>query len=245
MSHSDSEIRDEKRHKPRTHHLINVKFKKAKQIRNQIEREEFRKLKIKLGPVLEIRLIDAVNTNNVDKVRDLLERGVSPNSADSEKRSALHVAVSKGYSQIVELLLKHGANPNSRDIIQNTPLHLAACVHNFSIVTMLINAKADVTCLDLHGRNPFQLALSKLQILRKSWNDGTIEMINLKQELKDVVDLLLSMLLRNVEQSMENMNKSDVDDLQLMKLSISSDPPEELDNQMSRLMCGIEKFTIT
>ncbi|CAG9833501.1 unnamed protein product [Diabrotica balteata] len=242
MSHSDSEIRDEKRHKRRNH--LNVKFKKAKHIRSQLERETFRKLKLKLGPVLEIRLIHAVNTNNVDKVRDLLERGVSPNSADSEKRSALHVAVSKAYSEIVELLLKHGANPNSRDIIQNTPLHLAACVHNLSIVTMLINAKADVTCLDLHGRNPFQLALSKLQILRKSWNDGTIEMINLKQELKDVVDLLLSMLLRNVEQSMENMNKSEVDDLQLMKLSINSDPPEELDNQMSRLMCGIEKFTI-
>lgn len=49
--------------------------------------------------------------------------------------------------------------------------------------------------------------------------------------------------MRSVEKK-EKMN-NDVDDLQLMKLSLNSDPPEELDNTMSKLLNDIEKFTIT
>ncbi|XP_056638717.1 ankyrin repeat domain-containing protein 54-like [Diorhabda carinulata] len=241
MSHSDSEIRDDARMKPRKHLKINFKAK----YRHPLSRERFRKLKDLLAPILELKLIHAVNVNNFETVKTLLEQGVSPNSADSEKRSALHVAVSRGYADIVEILLKYGADPNKRDIIQNTPLHLAACVHNLAIVTMLINANADVSCLDLHGRNPFQLASSKLQILQRGWKDGIIEMDKLIKELKDVVDLLMSMLMRDMTKQMERINHSDVDDLQMIKLSLNSDSLEDIDEQMSRLLTGIEKFKLT
>ncbi|CAG9859598.1 unnamed protein product [Phyllotreta striolata] len=250
MSYSDSELEDEGKTKSKK--CIDTFYRPKRAIRRTILRTN--KLDIKTAnrknqlnrQYLEIRLVGAVNLNNVDLARTLLKSGVSPDTIDSECRSVLHIAVSRGYSDLVELLLKHGANPNKRDIIQNTPLHLAACVHNLKIVTMLINAKADVSCLDMHGRNPFQLASSKLQRLQHFWKEGAIEMIKLKEELKEVVDLLLSMLMRDLEQKMAHSTiaHSDVNDLQVMKLSINSNPPEELDNQISKLLSGIEKFSI-
>ncbi|CAG9824499.1 unnamed protein product [Phaedon cochleariae] len=241
MSNSGDESKDDLKRRNKKQLHINFKAKKNTVI------DDFklkRRLEVLEPLFLEIRLMRAVITHNTEVVENLLKSGVSANSTDSDGRSALHVAVSRGYVDIVELLLSHGADPNKRDIIQNTPLHLAACVHNLTIVSMLINAKADVSCLDLHGRNPFQLASSKLQILQKGWKEGAIEMIKLREELKQVVDLLLSILMRGIEEKMEKMNQSDIGDLQLMKLSLNSDRPEDLDNQMSRLLDGIEKFKI-
>lgn len=180
MSHSDSELRDEDRFRMR------LRFKcKAK---NKINTpDDFRQLKRKLQPLFqEIRLVQAASCHNTEQVKRLLEIGVSPNSTDAEGRSALHVAVSKGYADIVKLLLNHGADPNKRDVIQNTPLHLAVCLHNLSIITMLIDAKADIRSINSHGRNPLELASSKLAILRRGWRDGAIEMHNLRSEISQV-----------------------------------------------------------
>lgn len=185
MSHSDSEVKDDVMEKVRRlKKQLHIEFK-AK--RKQTTSYDLRQLKKKWNPVYqEVRLIQAVNTHHTEEVRRLLESGVSANVTDTEKRSGLHIACSKGYADIVELLLKHGADPNQRDMIQNTPLHLAACVHNYPIISMLINAKADVHSLDSHGRNPFQLASSKLQMLQRGWRQGAIEMIKLREELQQV-----------------------------------------------------------
>lgn len=157
---------------------------KAKQMINN----EFKKiLKNRPHPELEEqRLLLAVTTNNTEKVQKLLESGVSANSTDRQKRSALHLAASRGYIEIVKLLLHHGADPNKQDIIQNTPLHLAACINNLQIVTLLLNAGADVRSLDIYGRNPLQLAESKLQLLQRSWREGAIEMVHLRSQLQMV-----------------------------------------------------------
>ncbi|CAG9761613.1 unnamed protein product [Ceutorhynchus assimilis] len=242
MSHSDSEINDAFKTRIRKQMLLEFKAKKRFQ-----SSKEVKSLTLKLEPIYqEYRLVRAVNLNNTCEVKRLLDKGVSPNSTDNEMRSALHIAVSKGYSDIVHLLLQHGADPNKRDIIQNTPLHLAACIHNLPIISMLINAKANICCLDIHGRNPLQLVSSKLQILRKSWRDGSIEMVKLREELQQVVDLLLSFLIRGVEEKMERLNRNrvNVDELQLMKVSLDSQPAEQLDDQMCKLLDDIEKIQI-
>lgn len=185
MSHSDSEVKDDVMEKVRRlKKQLHIEFKAKRKMTTAYD---LRQLKKKLNPIYqEIKLIQAVNTHHTEEVRNLLESGVSANSTDTEQRSGLHIACSKGYADIVELLLKYGADPNKRDMIQNTPLHLAACIHNYPIISMLINAKADVHSLDSHGRNPFQLASSKLQMLQKGWRQGAIEMIKLREELQQV-----------------------------------------------------------
>lgn len=187
MSHSDSEIKEHIKEKIRKQ--LHIEFKAKKKFSTP---EEIRKLKRKLAPIYpEIRLIQAVSVHNTEEVKRLLECGVNPNSTDSQLRSALHVAVSKGYTDIVQLLLSYGADPNKRDVIYNTPLHLAACIHNLSIISMLINAKADVSCLDMHGRNPLQLASSKLEILQRGWRQGAIEMVKLREEVQQVKSIIM------------------------------------------------------
>ena len=44
-----------------------------------------------------------------------LEKGVEPNLADYDKRTALHLASSEGCTEIVDLLLEKGADVNSID----------------------------------------------------------------------------------------------------------------------------------
>lgn len=50
-----------------------------------------------------------------DGVLEELEKGVSPNLADYEKRTALHLAACEGCTDVVELLLEKGADVNSID----------------------------------------------------------------------------------------------------------------------------------
>lgn len=59
------------------------------------------------------------------------------------------------------------------------------------------------------------------------------------------MDLLLSILLRGQQETPNRVAPSDVNDLQLVKLSLNSEPAEELDNTMCKLLTDIEKFTIT
>lgn len=150
-------------------------------------------LKTRPHPELqEQRLLLAVSTNNTERVLSLLESGVNPDAADKQLRSALHLATSRGYAEIVRHLLDYGADPNKLDIIRNTPLHLAACLNNFAIIKMLLDAGADVRSLDGYGRDPVQLAQSKLQLLRRSWREGSIEMVNLRSQLQQVCAYYLS-----------------------------------------------------
>lgn len=189
MSHSDSEVREDLKRK--IHKKLHVAMKAKNKMGNT---KEFltswsnnRPAQAHIKSILqEIKLMEAVNTNNTDRLQSLLESGVDPNTTDGEMRSALHVAASKGYQDCVKLLLHYGADPNIRDSVRNTPLHLAACVHSLPVISMLINANADVTCLDIHGRNPLHLVSSKLQILQKGWREGAIEMVKLKFELQQV-----------------------------------------------------------
>lgn len=91
MSHSDSELKSDMRDKYRKQ--LQIQFKATKKIGTP---QEFRAFKEKMTPYYrELRFIEAVNTHNTDEVKKLLSEGVSPNTTDSEFRSALHLAVTK------------------------------------------------------------------------------------------------------------------------------------------------------
>lgn len=51
--------------------------------------------------------------------------------------------------------------------------------------------------------------------------------------------------MRGQQDKTDKVTTSEVNDLQMMKLSLNSEPAEELDNTMSKLLTDIEKFTIT
>ena len=89
--------------------------------------------------IAERKLRSAANTNNSEQVEQLCVSGsVDVNSGDEHRRSALHFAAAKGYSEVVAVLLRNGADPNITDRLGNTPLHLAACTNHVPVVTLLL-----------------------------------------------------------------------------------------------------------
>ncbi|XP_069701388.1 ankyrin repeat domain-containing protein 54-like [Periplaneta americana] len=145
------------------------------------------------GPLDERRLRQAASTNNVEQVAALLDSGVDPNCRDEQRRSPLHLAACRGYSEVVRLLLERGADPNRRDSLGNTALHLAACTNNVGVVTLLLKAGTDVSCSDHFGRNPLQLAQSKLKLLQRGAANSEDSNI-VKEEVRQVIEMMLAYL---------------------------------------------------
>ena len=78
-------------------------------------------------------------------VKKLVKKGVSVSAADTEGRSALHLAAFSGNLETVRCLVKHSANVNAWDTVQSTtPLICAAAVSSPEIVSFLITSGADV-----------------------------------------------------------------------------------------------------
>lgn len=82
-------------------------------------------------PTLTIRkqrptpLIDAVQKEDVEKVRSQIEAGVNIEATDSYGQTALHWAAKYDSAEIVQLLLDAGANINAKDEDGDTPLQNA------------------------------------------------------------------------------------------------------------------------
>ncbi|WP_327035094.1 glutaminase A [Micromonospora ureilytica] len=68
------------------------------------------------------RLLWAASHGDLEYVRLALAAGEDPNSADYDRRTALHLAASEGNLDVVQYLLDHGADPTLRDRWGGTPL---------------------------------------------------------------------------------------------------------------------------
>ncbi|XP_035206531.1 ankyrin repeat domain-containing protein 54-like isoform X2 [Stegodyphus dumicola] len=169
------------------------KLKPGLQRRNAIrwKNQIIPKMKDLIG---ERRLRAAANANDLEAVRNLLDDGVDPCSADGRQRTALHFAAAGGHLEVARLLIERGADPNQRDSVGNTPLHLAACTTNISMVTILLRAGTDINALDYSGRSPFHLAQSKLKLLRMNKDYSSLE---LKTEVIQVLEMMQVYLQRS------------------------------------------------
>ena len=67
-------------------------------------------------------LCEAAKHGNSDKIELMIACGISVNSADYDKRTALHLACSVGNKAICEQLVGAHANVNAKDRWKNTPL---------------------------------------------------------------------------------------------------------------------------
>ncbi|OMP00463.1 hypothetical protein COLO4_12703 [Corchorus olitorius] len=68
------------------------------------------------------RLLQCASKGDKAGVIKELEKGVEPNGADYDRRTALHLAACEGWTQVVDLLLEKGAEVNSLDRWGRTPL---------------------------------------------------------------------------------------------------------------------------
>ena len=67
-------------------------------------------------------LCGAAADGNLDKLRQLINHGISPNACDYDGRTALHLAASEGIVNVIEFLVANKADVNVIDRWNNTPL---------------------------------------------------------------------------------------------------------------------------
>lgn len=103
-------------------------------------------------------VFEAAKKNDLEAVRDYIEKGVDINERDSDGSLLLHTAIIHGSMEIVELLLSRGADIVSVDKNGWTPLHCAAWSDSREITELLIIHGARPDVQDNYGLTPVALA---------------------------------------------------------------------------------------
>lgn len=99
------------------------------------------------------RLLSAVEHGEADKVTSLLsKKGASPTKLDSEGKSALHAAATRGQAECLAVILAHGADVSLQDASGFTALHLAAKNNHPECARRLLQSKCVLDAPDSSGR---------------------------------------------------------------------------------------------
>ncbi|XP_051907430.1 ankycorbin isoform X1 [Hippocampus zosterae] len=141
---------------------------------------KFRKTDVNEWNKNDERLLAAVEHSEAEKVASLVaKKGASPIKLDSEGKSALHVAASRGHIDCLAVLLSHGADPTVADAAGLNPLHLAAKNNHAECCKRLIQSKCPVDSVDSSGRSALHHAAL----------GGKIQTVQILCELKSAVNL--------------------------------------------------------
>ncbi|MBI4471167.1 MAG: ankyrin repeat domain-containing protein [Acidobacteria bacterium] len=103
-------------------------------------------------------LIDAVKQQNKAAVRALLQKRVDVNVPAEDGATALHWAVYRDNTDLVDMLIAAGARVNVSNDLKVTPLALASANGNTGIVEKLLKAGADPDAADHTGVTPLMHA---------------------------------------------------------------------------------------
>jgi ankyrin repeat protein len=116
-------------------------------------------------------LHEAVLARHVEIVEILCDSGFEVDSVDLEGNSALHLAATEGYDDILRTLVRKGADVNKRNKCGETPLHHATTnQENCKLcIQSLLEFGAEVNCMDDEGRTPLYGALM--------WGKDTAQLI--------------------------------------------------------------------
>ncbi|KAK9887181.1 hypothetical protein WA026_020634 [Henosepilachna vigintioctopunctata] len=102
-------------------------------------------------------LLEAAARNDIEEVRRLLLKGVSPDSCNEDGLTALHQCCIDNNEAMLSLLLEFGANVNAEDSEKWTPLHAAATCGYLKLVKVLINNGANLLAVNADGNMPYDI----------------------------------------------------------------------------------------
>jgi ankyrin repeat protein len=100
---------------------------------------------------VDLRLIHAVKTKDVDAVRTLLKQRIDVNAAQGDGATALHWAAHRDDLAIADLLIRAGARARVANDLGATPLHLACTNRSAPMIERLLAAGANARAALLSG----------------------------------------------------------------------------------------------
>lgn len=110
--------------------------------------------------LLEFLFCIVAQSNDLERVRVLLNKGTPVDIEDAAGYTALHYAARNGHRKICQELLSNGANVNAVTRSgKATPLHRAVTQNHIHIVELLLTANADVNLQDSDGFTPLHRAI--------------------------------------------------------------------------------------
>ncbi|KAG7295946.1 hypothetical protein JYU34_021035 [Plutella xylostella] len=104
-----------------------------------------------------VMLLEAAARNDIEEVRRLLARGVTPDATNEDGLTALHQCCIDNNEAMMRLLLQHGADVNAEDSERWTPLHAAATCGNLALVRILIQRGANLLAVNGDGNMPYDI----------------------------------------------------------------------------------------
>jgi len=102
-------------------------------------------------------LLEAASRNDISEVRNLLMKGVSPDSTNEDGLTALHQCCIDDNEEMMKLLLEFGANVNAEDSEKWTPLHAAATCGHLHLVRHLIVHGANLLAVNADGNMAYDI----------------------------------------------------------------------------------------
>lgn len=96
----------------------------------------------------------AVDSNNVEFAKFLINHGAKVNAKDYFGFTPLHEAIVRGSYNVAKLLIEKGANVNAKDQYGYTPLHLVCIYNRPKLAQLLIKKGANVNAKDNYGNTP-------------------------------------------------------------------------------------------
>jgi ankyrin repeat protein len=117
----------------------------------------------KRGPKVEATtaLLLALQKDESEMVRFLIERGADVNRIDENGLTPLVAAADKGNSDIFTILLAEGADPRIPDRKGRTPLMAAVENGNVNIINALLAEGFDPNCADSEGNTLLHIAINE------------------------------------------------------------------------------------
>jgi uncharacterized protein len=116
---------------------------------------------INLLPDRNNNIIIAALNNDLEKVQELLVKGINPNTIDGDGRTVLILAATAGNAPLAKLMLDAGAKTTLLDKTGNSALHYAAERGNIDVLRLMLDAKAPPDVLNKHGATPLLIAAGR------------------------------------------------------------------------------------
>ncbi|ONK57795.1 uncharacterized protein A4U43_C09F4170 [Asparagus officinalis] len=164
--------------------ILQLYFKDSRQILSNLLKGKETDLRIKqlesdityLIAKQEAELALGVNSaafhGDLYHLKGLINVGADPNKTDYDGRTALHMATSRGYEDIVRFLIQRKANVNSIDKFGNSPLLEAVKAGHDRVAALLVENGAILNLEDAGSYLCKVTANSKIDILRRLLENG-------------------------------------------------------------------------